>query len=49
MHTIKYWVRPVDGLITKTFNDSQLAEFFWWLNYLETNGFSYSHSNNHRQ
>ena len=49
MHTVKFWGRPVDGLITKTFNDSQLAEFFWWLNYLDTNGFKYEHSNNHRQ
>ena len=48
MHTIKFWVRPVDGLITKTFDDSQLAEFFWWLNYLDTNGFKYEHTNNHR-
>ena len=44
MHTIKFWVRPVDGLITKHFTNAQIAEVFWWLNYLQTHDFKYEHT-----
>ena len=44
MHTIKFWVRPVDGLITKHFTNDQIAEVFWWLNYLQTHDFKYEHT-----